>query len=106
MSIRSNVAAVCLGLAAPAVATAQTQSPATLPMSINAIEQRLAAGGFRVLEIENYPAFVEVKGYDRAGRCTELHLDPRTGDALRREDDDDCSSAGGHDDRRRSHGDH
>lgn len=92
------IAAASISLLAPSAATAQTQQTSA-PLSLSAIEQRLAADGFRVLEIERYPNSVEVKGYDRAGLCVEMHLDPRTGALLRRERDDDC--APGDDDRGR-----
>lgn len=89
MTIR-HIAAACLFLATPSLAFAQTQ-PASQTLSLSAIEQRLAADGFRVMEIERYPNSVEVKGYERGGQCIEMHLDPRSGDVLRRERDDDCS---------------
>lgn len=98
MRIHHIIASACIGLLAPATATAQTQQTST-PLSLSVIEQRLVADGFRVLEIERYPNSVEVKGYDRSGLCVEMHLDPRTGGVLRRERDDDCSR--GDDDRRR-----
>lgn len=98
MSIRNIIIAACIGISAPSFASAQTQ-PAAAPLSLSAIEQRLAADGFRVVEIERYPNSVEVKGYDRAGLCVEMHLDPRTGHVLRRERDDDCGR--GDDDRGR-----
>ncbi len=97
MTIRTAIfAALCL--AAPPIASAQT--PAPEQFSSSAIEQRLAADGFRVLEVERYANTIEVKGFDRAGVCTELHLDPRTGEVLRRERDDDCGA------RRHHHDDH
>ncbi|OQW60462.1 MAG: hypothetical protein A4S17_00800 [Proteobacteria bacterium HN_bin10] len=99
MNIRAIIIAASIGLSAPSLASAQTQ-PAGAPLSFSVIEQRLAADGFRVVEIERYPNSVEVKGYDRAGLCMEMHLDPRTGNVLRRERDDDCSR-GGDDDRGR-----
>jgi hypothetical protein len=98
MRIRHIIAAASIGLFAPAVASAQAQQAAA-PLSLSAIEQRLAAEGFRVLEIERYSHSVEVKGYDAAGLCIEMHLDPQTGAVLRRERDDDC--ARGDDDRGR-----
>lgn len=89
MNMRTIIVAACVGISAPSFASAQTQ-PGAAPLSLSAIEQRLNADGFRVLEIERYSTSVEVKGYDRAGICTEMHLDPRTGEVLRRERDDDC----------------
>lgn len=100
MRIRYIFAAASISLLAPAAATAQTQQTSA-PLSLSVIEQRLAADGFRVLEIERYPNSVEVKGYDRSGLCVEMHLDPRTGAALRRERDDDCARG---DDHRGRHG--
>lgn len=97
MKFRTTVAAACVALFTPSFALAQTRP--TAPLSLSVIEQRLAADGFRVLEIERYPTSIEVKGYDRAGHCVEMHLDPRTGDVLRRERDDDCGR--GDDDRGR-----
>ncbi len=89
MNIR-HIAAACLFLATPSLAAAQTQPPAGQALSLSAIEQQLAADGFRVIEIERYPNSVEVKGYERGGQCVEMHLDPRTGAVLRRERDDGC----------------
>ncbi len=89
MTIR-HLAAACLFFATPSLANAQTQ-PASQPLSLSTIEQRLSADGFRVMEIERYPNSVEVKGYERGGQCVEMHLDPRSGAVLRRERDDDCS---------------
>lgn len=101
MTIRHIVAAACLFLAAPPIAIAQTQPAGGSSLSLGAIEQRLAADGFRVIEIERYPNSVEVKGYDRAGQCVEMHLDPRTGEVQRRERDDDCSRRDRSDDQHR-----
>lgn len=106
MTIRPVIAAACLCLAAPSLAIAQTQPATAQSLSLGAIEQRLAADGFRVLEIERYANSVEVRGYDSAGQCIEMHLDPRTGDVVRRERDDECSRADDSDDHHRSHGDH
>lgn len=88
MRIRHLIATASIGLLIPAVASAQQ---AAAPLSLSAIEQRLAADGFRVVEIERYPNSVEVKGYDAAGLCMEMHLDPQTAAVLRRERDDDCA---------------
>jgi hypothetical protein len=97
--VRLIAAAVGLALpAAPPAAAQATGASENLPLSV--IEQRLAADGFRVHEIERYPNSVEVKGLDRDGVCTEMHLDPRTGAVLRRERDDDCFGDG----RRRGRG--
>lgn len=104
MTTRFIIAAACIGLAAPSMAFAQTQPAATQPLSFSAIERRLTADGFRVVEIERYSNSVEVKGYDRTGRCVELHLDPRTGDAPRRERDDDCSRSNDSADHHRGRG--
>jgi hypothetical protein len=104
MTIRFLIAAACLSLAAPTIAAAQTQPTATQTLSLGELEQRLAADGFRIIEIERYPNSVEVKGFDRAGQCTEMYLDPRTGDVLRSERDHDCDrtdSEDDHHDRRR-----
>ncbi len=102
MIIRSAIAAC--GLAAFAFApgaaaqtkTVVTQTPAAQggSISIDDLEQRLAADGFQVFEIERYAHSIEVKGLDRNGRCTEMHLDPVTGVVLRREGDDDCGGDG------------
>ena len=89
MNIRTVIVAACVALSAPNLASAQTQQTEA-PLSLSAIEQRLAAEGFRVVEIERYATSFEVKGYDRAGVCMEMHLDLRTGDVLRREREDDC----------------
>lgn len=97
MKFRTIVAAACVALFTPSFALAQSQPSA--PLSLSVIEQRLAADGFRVVEIERYLNSVEVKGYDRAGVCMEMHLEPRTGEVLRRERDDDCGR--GDDDRGR-----
>jgi len=90
-------AAIAAGLALTATAalaqngaSASGQQAQTQQLSLGEIERRLSADGFRVLEVERYPRSVEVKGFDRDGRCVELHLDRRTGDVLRREQDDDC----------------
>ncbi len=101
MTVRHIIAAACVLLAAPAAAVAQTPSE---PLSLSALEQRLNADGFRVVEIERYSNSVEVKGYDRAGQCVELYLDPRTGEVLRRESDDDCDRSDRSDDSRRGRG--
>lgn len=111
-------AAAVAAIAIPAYAIAQTSAPVPAAetttsasggsiLSLAAIEQRLAADGFRVMEIERYSRSVEVKGLDRAGACVEMHLDPRTGELLRRERDDDCwddDRSHGDDDRGRGRG--
>lgn len=97
MISRNVIAAACLILFTPSLALAQTPATAQ-PMSLSAIEQRLASDGFRVIEIERYPNSVEVKGYDRTGQCTEMHLDRFTGGVLRRERDDDCGRSDRSDD--------
>lgn len=104
MTIRTIAAAACLFLTAPSLAAAQTQ-PAGQSLSLSALEQRLAADGFRVIEIERYPNSVEVKGYERGGQCVEMHLDPRTASVLRRERDDDCGRSDHSDDHHRRRGD-
>jgi hypothetical protein len=98
MTIRHIAAAACLLFATPSIAIAQSQPADGSSLSLSVIEQRLAADGFRVIEIERYPNSVEVKGYERAGLCVELHLDPRTGAVLRRERDDDCDRSDSSDD--------
>lgn len=103
MTIRPIIAAAYISLAAPAIASAQAP-PAPAPLSFSILERRLAADGFRVLEIERYSNSVEVKGYDRAGLCVEMHLHPRTGDVLRSERDDNCSRSDRSDDRHRRRG--
>lgn len=110
MILRSAVAAIGLAVFAFApTATAQTKivvdrAPAvqTGSISIDDIEQRLVGDGFQVFEIERYAHSIEVKGLDRNGQCTEMHLDPVTGAVLRREGDDDC----GRDSHRGRHGRH
>ncbi len=102
MNVRHIIAAACLSLATPSIATAQTQQAAA-PLSLGALEQRLAADGFRIVEIERYANSVEVKGYDRTGQCVEMYLDPRTGEVLRRERDDDCDRDDDHHRRRNGH---
>lgn len=95
MLIRCLFAAASLGLAmAPiAAATPVSEDRSAPTVRSNAeIEQRLAAEGFRVYEVERYPNWVEVKGIDRFGACVELHLDPNSGEVLRRERDDDCGA--------------
>jgi len=104
MIIRLIVAA-CLTLTAPSVAAAQATPDAERILPLSEIEQRLSGEGFRVLKIERYATSVEVKGYDRSGRCVEMHLDPRTGAVLRRESDDDCARRDRSDDHRRGRGD-
>lgn len=106
MTIRHLAAAACLFLAAPSVAAAQAQPASGSSLSLSAIEERLTADGFRVIEIERYPNSVEVKGYERAGQCVEMHLDPRTGAVLHRERDDDCGRSDRSDDHHRRGGDH
>jgi len=97
MNIR-HIAAACLFLATPSLAAAQTQPAAGQALSLSAIEQQLAADGFRVIEIERYSNSVEVKGHERGGQCVEMHLDPYTGAVLRRERDDDCDRSDRSDD--------
>lgn len=99
-----HIALACVFLAAPSLAHGQSQTTAGQPLSLSAIEERLSADGFRVIEIERYPNSVEVKGYERAGQCVEVHLDPRTGAVLRRERDDDCALTNRSDDNHRRHG--
>lgn len=106
MTIRHIAAAACMFLATPSIAAAQTQPANGQVLSLSAIEQRLSADGFRVIEIERYPNSVEVKGYDRAGLCIEMHLDSRTGELIRRERDDDCGRRFDDDDHRRGRGRH
>ena len=84
------LAALAASLALAASSAALAQSSATPSQSFAEIEQRLEADGFRVSEIERYRNSIEVKGWDRDGRCTEMHLDPRSGEVLRRERDDSC----------------
>lgn len=103
MNIRHFIAAACLGLAAPSLAAAQNQ-PAATPLPLSVIEERVTAEGFRVVEIERYRDAVEVKGYDSAGQCVEMYLNPQTGDVLRRERDDDCSRSDREDDHHRRRG--
>lgn len=102
MIVRHIIAAACLSLAIPSIATAQTRQAAA-PLSLGVLEQRLAADGFRIVEIERYANSVEVKGYDRTGQCVEMYLDPRTGEVLRRERDDDCGRGDDHHRRRNGH---
>jgi len=105
MTIR-RIAIACLFLAAPSLASAQTRAVARHSLSLSTIEQRItAADGFRVIEIERYPNSVEVKGYERAGQCVEMHLHPRTGAVLRRERDDDCGRSTRSDENLRGDGD-
>ncbi len=103
MTIRLIIAAAYLSFAAPAIASAQAP-PANAPLSLGVLEQRLAADGIRVLEIERYSGSVEVKGYDRAGLCVEMHYHPQTGEVLRRERNDGCSRSGRSDDDHRRRG--
>lgn len=86
------LAAFALCLAAPSLAAAQSAPTPVQTLSLAEVEQRMAADGFRVVEIERYASVIEVKGYDRAGVCTELYLHPNTGEVLRRERDDDCDA--------------
>jgi|CXWL01.1.fsa_nt_gi peptide deformylase len=96
-------------IAATSVATLIFASPsagAQDNLSISQIEQRLAADGFRVFEIERYSNSVEVKGLDSNGRCTEMHLNPQTGAVLRRESDNDCGDRRRDDDTHHSSSNH
>lgn len=97
MSVRRLVIAIAAAslLAAPIAAAQPQPAPAPAPaasqtLTFSQIESRLAADGFRIVEIERYANSIEVKGYERGGACVEMHLDKRTGDVLRREYDDDC----------------
>lgn len=60
MTFRHIIAAACL--AAPSIAFAQTQPAAAPSLSLATIEQRLAADGFRVVEIERYPGLRRGEG--------------------------------------------
>ena len=62
-----HIAAAVSAFSSPATADGAQTQPTATPCHSSAIEQRLAADGFRVLEIERYPNSVEVKGYDRVG---------------------------------------
>jgi hypothetical protein len=99
--LKRTIAAISvLAIAAATPVLAQTAAPsnAAPELSLAQIEQRLSADGFRILESEREARSVEIKGFDRQGRCRELHVDARTGDILRQESDDDCYD----DDRRAS----
>lgn len=103
MTIR-HFAAACLVFAAPSIASAQASASTAPSLLLGAIEERLAAEGFRVIEIERYANSVEVKGYERSGQCVEMRLNPRTGEVLRRERDDDCARSDRSDDGHRRRG--
>jgi Peptidase propeptide and YPEB domain len=87
---KTILAALAASLALAASSTALAQSTTTPSQSFAEIERRLEGDGFRVTEIERYRNSIEVKGWDREGHCTEMHLDPRSGEVLHRERDDSC----------------
>lgn len=110
MSQHSNPTALLLILIALATASsahaqtqAQTPPTASAPISLAAVEAKLAADGFQIIEIERYATTFEVKGRDKAGACVELNLDARTGAVVRRERDDSCDRRGRDDRGRRDH---
>lgn len=85
--------AIVAGLAAaPALAQSQNQPVATQSqgLSVAEIDQRLTGEGFRVVEIERDDGHIEVKAFNSAGQCRELHLNRNTGAIVRNEADDDC----------------
>lgn len=86
MKIRSVLLLAAFCVSSP-VALAQT--------STSEIEARLTADGYKIVEIERYPAKIEVKAWDKAGACVELHLDPATGKIVKSESDDRCNGRSG-----------
>lgn len=76
-------------LAGPAIAQNETRGAGQW-LSLSEIDQRLAARGYRALEIERDDGRYEVKAFDSQGRCRELDINPRTGEIIHEESDDDC----------------
>jgi len=61
--------------------------PAEEWMSVSAVAGKLEGQGYIVREIEREDGAYEVELTDADGMRTEAHVDPRTGDVLRRDDD-------------------
>lgn len=58
------------------------------------IERRLSADGYRIVQIERYPETIEVRAFDTAGACVELHLHPSSGKIQYSESDNRCTTNG------------
>lgn len=68
-------------------AAAAPSVPADEWMSVSAVARKLEGQGYSVREIERDDGAYEVEMTDANGRRLEAHVDPRTGDILRRDDD-------------------
>jgi hypothetical protein len=61
--------------------------PADEWMSVSAVARKLEGQGYTVREIEREDGAYEVEMTDANGLRLEAHVDPRTGDILRKDDD-------------------
>lgn len=92
----SAVALLAAAFVAAPIAAAQQQAQNAQRLSVSQIDQRLAAQGFRVIEIEWDDGKYEVTAFNAQNQCRELDVNPANAEIQRNRADDDC-----HDDDRR-----
>lgn len=85
-----------LAIAPFALAQSVPQQGGAQVLSLGEIETRMAAQGYRVVEIEREPHKYEVRALNAQGQCVKLDLDLYSGAVRRTRFDDDCGRSSSH----------